>query len=95
VSTWDEETDITGPLDFMTTFDPNLRNNNQTGGHQYIKNDSFSSGKQLRLFFASDNETNVAVVGGTWSVSVQGRHSGLTSFGCHPKEAKWPFPSIL
>jgi hypothetical protein len=95
VSTWEEETDLPTPLDFMTTFDPNLNNNNTTGGHQYLKNDSLSAGKQLKLFMASNNETNVAVVGGTWSCSTQGRHSGLTSFGCFPKKAEWPFPSIL
>jgi len=93
VWTWEEETDIPQTLDFMNTYDPDLRNNGNTGGHQYIQNIDDAGGKQLRLFFESDSESNVQPVGGTWTCSVQGRHSGLYSFGCQAKHVPWPFPN--
>jgi hypothetical protein len=93
VYTWDTETDIPEALDFMQTYNPELNNKANTGGHQYIQNISTSAGKQLRIFWASDSSSNVQVVSGSWSVSVQGRHSGLYSFGCYPKAVTWPFPS--
>lgn len=92
VYTWDEETDVTGPLDFMQTWNPTLNNKANTGGHQYVQNISESAGKQLRIFFSSDNETDVQVISGSWTCSVQGRHSGLYSFGCQLKPVEWPFP---
>jgi hypothetical protein len=92
VYTWEEETDIPDPLDFMQTNDPALNNNQRTGGHQYVQNINTVAGKQLRLFMSSDSETNVQPVSGTWTCSVQGRRSGLYSFGCYPKAVSWPFP---
>jgi hypothetical protein len=91
VSTWEEETDITGPLDFMTTWDPDKNNKSVTGGHQYMRVLETEHGKQLRLFMANDSGVQAQPVSGSWSVSVQGRHSGLHSFGCVPKKVDWPF----
>lgn len=91
VNTWTVETAIPGFTNFMGTNDPNKRNGNQTGGHAYIQNDTHSEGLRIAFFMENLGSNNVQPISTTWTVSTQGRHSGLYSFGCLPKTVKWPF----
>lgn len=95
VTTWMTESGIDTPFDVSALPDPLGQQGNVTGGSVYGQNISLSQVKSFSLFMRNEGETPAQVVSGTWSVSAQGRHSGLSHFGCFPKVAEWPFPNPL
>ncbi len=95
VTTWQTEEETEVPFDVSTTNDPKTNQGNTTGGSLYWQNQTLSASRSTRLWYINTGDLPAQVVGGTWSMSTQGRHSGLSHFGCFPKEVSWPFPNPL
>lgn len=92
VSTWYTEEGSDDVHDLSQTFNPQTSQGGTTAGHFYAKNDALAGQKKYFFWWSSDSETNVQPVRSDWSASSQGRHNGLTSFGCVAKNVPWPFP---
>ncbi|HVI79103.1 MAG TPA: hypothetical protein VM715_13255, partial [Candidatus Acidoferrum sp.] len=84
VSTWYTEDGSETVYDASTTYNPATGQKNTTAAAFWAKNDSHSAQRNFRLWMAADSATHVQPVSGTWTMSSQGRHSGLASFGCLP-----------
>jgi hypothetical protein len=95
VQTWYTEEGIDEARDLSHAWDPETGQNGTTGGHWYYRNMSINLGHTFSLWMNNNSDQSMQVVAGTWSCSVQGRHSGLSSFGCAPQTPEWPFPNPL
>lgn len=92
VNTWYTEEGSDDPLDFSSSSNPANNGRNITGGSFYYRNQSVVNGHKFRFFMQNTSGENVQCVRGTWTVSLQGRHAGLSNFGCQLKAVQWPFP---
>lgn len=92
VSTWVVETGTEDVQQYSRTSNQPGSNGMTTGGHWYGQNQSLLAPREWEFFLSNNSATPMTAVGGTWTMSLQGRQSGLTNYGCHLPKVSWPFP---
>lgn len=82
-----------GPQDIMSTNDPELNNGNSTLGATHQEEIGNLGVTTYKINYENTGSTFAQIVQSRWNISLTGRKTGNTAFGCNPKPVEWPFPN--